>query len=137
MDTMAMALGNILLDFFFPRKVKGPWHRPLFCQWEREYHIIYQLLSIYRICIFSQFKYICLNCNYKIKKKKKKNVECNRDSLERPLVNIYKFRNFDNIFLVVIGFRFLKLRCMLHVLLKRLLLLYLKKLIRTNKLLSL
>ena len=71
------------------------------------------------------------------KKKKKKNVECNRDSLERPLVNIYKFRNFDNIFLVVIGFRFLKLRCMLHVLLKLLLLLYLKKLIRTNKLLSL
>ena len=52
-------------------------------------------------------------------------------------MNIYKFRNFDNIFLVVIGFRFLKLRCMLHVLLKLLLLLYLKKLIRTNKLLSL
>ena len=64
-------------------------------------------------------------------------MECNRDSLERPLVNIYKFRNFDNRFLVGIGFRFLKLRCMLHVLLKHLLLLYLKKLIRTNKLLSL
>ena len=70
--------------------------------------------------------------------------------MERPLVNIYKFWNFDNRFLIGIGFKILKLRYMLYVLLKRffffffeevllkpLLLIYLKKLIRTNKLLSL
>ena len=69
--------------------------------------------------------------------------------MERPLVNIYKFWNFDNRFLIGIGFKILKLRYMLYVLLKRfffffekvllkhLLLICLKKLIRTNKLLSL
>ena len=62
---------------------------------------------------------------------------CKRDSKERPLVNIYKFWNFDNRFLLGIGFKFLKLKSMLHVLLKHLLLLYLKKLIRTNKSFSL
>ena len=40
--------------------------------------------------------------------------------MERPLVNMYKFWNFDNRFLVGVGFKFLKLRCMLHVLLKHL-----------------
>ena len=62
---------------------------------------------------------------------------CKRDSMERPLVNVYKFWKFDDIFLVGVRFKFLKLRCLLHVLLKHLLLPYLKKLIRTNKLLSL
>ena len=33
-------------------------------------------------------------------KKKKKNMGCKRDSMERPLVNIYKFWNFDNRLLV-------------------------------------
>ena len=69
--------------------------------------------------------------------------------MERPLVNIYKFWNFDNRFLIGIGFKILKLRYMLYVLLKRfffffekvllkqLFLIFLKKLIITNKLLSL
>ena len=57
--------------------------------------------------------------------------------METPLMNIYKFWNFDNIFLVEVGFKFLNLRCMLHVLLKHLILLYLKQLIKINKLLSL
>ena len=83
-------------------------------------------------------------------KKKKKKVGCNKDSMERPLVNIYKFWKFDNRFLIGIGFKILTLRYMLYVLLKRffffffwgsfikhLLLICLKKLIRTNKLLSL
>ena len=60
-----------------------------------------------------------------------------RDSMEKPLVNMYKFWNFDNRFLVGVGFKFMKLRYMLHVLLKHLLLLYIKKSIRTNKLLPL
>ena len=60
------------IRFFFSKKSQGAMApAPLLPVREREYHIIYQLLSIYRICIFSQFKYICLNCNYKIKKKKK------------------------------------------------------------------
>ena len=58
---------------------------------------------------------------------------CKRDSLERALVIICKFWNFDNIFLVGIGFKFLKLKYMLHVFVKILII----KLIRTNKLLSL
>ena len=33
-------------------------------------------------------------------KKINKNVRCKKDSMERPLVNIYKFLNFDNRFLV-------------------------------------
>ena len=53
------------------------------------------------------------------------------------LVNIYKFWNFYNRFLVGVVFKFLKFICKLHVLLKHLLLLYLKKLIRINMLLSL
>ena len=57
--------------------------------------------------------------------------------MERTFVNIYKFWNFDNRFLVGVGFKFMKLRYMLHVLLKHLLFLYIKKSIRTNKLLSL
>ena len=57
--------------------------------------------------------------------------------MERTFVNIYKFWNFDNRFLVGVGFKFMKLRYMLHVLLKHLLLLYIKKSIRTNKLLPL
>ena len=32
--------------------------------------------------------------------------------MERPLVNIYKFWNFDNRFLVGVGFKILKLRYM-------------------------
>ena len=64
----------------------------------------------------------------------KKKVGCKKDSMERPLVNIYKFWNFDNRFLVGVGFKILKFRCMLYVLLKHLLLICLKKFIRTNKL---
>ena len=64
-------------------------------------------------------------------------MECKMDSMERTFVNIYKFWNFDNRFLVGVGFKFMKLRYMLHVLLKHLLLLYIKKSIRTNKLLPL
>ena len=41
-----------------------------------------------------------------------------RNSMERLLVYIYKFWNIDNRFLVGEGFKFLKLRCMLHILLK-------------------
>ena len=52
-------------------------------------------------------------------------------------IYIYKFRNFNNRFLIGVGFKILKLKCMLHVLLKYLLLLYFKKLIKTNKSLSL
>ena len=64
------------IRFFFSKKSQGAMApAPLLPVREREYHIIYQLLSIYRICIFSQFKYICLNCNYKIKKKKKRGVQ--------------------------------------------------------------
>ena len=60
--------------------------------------------------------------NFQLKKKNKnKNMGCNRDSMKRPLVNIYKFKNFDNKFLFGVGFKILKLRCMLHVLLKFLL----------------
>ena len=51
---------------------------------------------------------------------------------ERPSVNIYKFWNFNNRFLVGVGFKFLKLRCMLHILLKHLLF-YLIKEIDKNK----
>ena len=76
-----------------------------------------------------------INCN--LKKIKNKNMGCNRDSMERPLVNIYKFWKFDDRFLVGLGFKFLELRCLLHVLLKHIMLLYLNKLIRKNKLLSL
>ena len=64
-------------------------------------------------------------------------MECKSDSMEKLLVNIYKFLNFDNKFLFRVGFKFLKVRSMLHGLLKHLLLLYLKKPIRSNKLLSL
>ena len=71
------------------------------------------------------------------KKKKDKNIGCNRDSMEKSLVNIYKFLNFDNKFSFRVGFKFLKVRSVLHVLFKHLLLLYLKKSIRSNKLLSL
>ena len=92
----------------------------------------------------------------------KKNVGCKRDYMERPLLNIYKFWNFDNKFLVgktmvhVLLIHLLlhylkqlirtdkllspyqpKVRCILHVFFKHLLLLCLKKLIRTNRLLSL
>ena len=62
-----------------------------------------------------------------LQKKQKTKSGCKRDSMERPLVNIYiyiyiyTFWNFDNKFLVGVGFKFLKLRCMLHVLLKHLL----------------
>ena len=61
--------------------------------------------------------------------KYKKNVGCKRDSMERPLVNIYKYWNFDN--------RFLVMHLHMLILIKHLLLLYLKKLIRINKLMSL
>ena len=43
-------------------------------------------------------------------KKQNKNVGCKKDSMESPLVNIYKFRNFDNRFLVGVEFIFLKIR---------------------------
>ena len=80
-------------------------------------------------------------CKLQLEKNKTKKQKQKRKVQERfygnTLVNIYKFWNFDNRFLVGVGFKFLKLRCMLHVLLKHLLLLYLKKLIRTNNLLSL
>ena len=59
---------------------------------------------------------------------------CKKDSMERTLVNIYKFWNFDNRFLVGVRFKFLKLRYMLHVLKHLLLLCQKKKMIRTNKL---
>ena len=72
-----------------------------------------------------------------LKKKKNKSMGCKSDSMEKSLVNICKFLNFDNKFLFRVGFKFLKVRSMLHVLLKHLLLLYLKKPIRSNKLLSL
>ena len=49
----------------------------------------------------------------------KKKVGYKKDSMERPLVNIYKFWNFDNRFLIGIGFKILKLRYMFYVLLKR------------------
>ena len=59
-------------------------------------------------------------------------------------IYIYKFRNFNNRFLyakqnnnrflIGVGFKILKLRYMLYVLLKHLLLICLKKFIRTNKL---
>ena len=78
-----------------------------------------------------------LQLKKKKKKTKNKNTECKSDSMEKLLVNIYKFLNFDNKFLFRVGFKFLKVRSMLHVLLKHLLLLYLKKPIRSNKLLSL
>ena len=72
-------------------------------------------------------------CKLQLEKKKtnkqKKNVGCKRDYMERPLVNIYKFWNFDN--------RFLARKTMVHVLLIHLLLFYLKQLIRIDKLLSL
>ena len=32
------------------------------------------------------------------KKNKNKNVGCKKDFMERPLVNMYKFLNFDNRF---------------------------------------
>ena len=44
------------------------------------------------------------------KKRKKKTMRYMKDSIERPLANIYKFGNFDNKFLVRIGFKCLKLR---------------------------
>ena len=74
---------------------------------------------------------------HKLQLQKKKKVGYKKDSMERPLVNIYKLWNFDNRFLVGVGFKILKLRCMLYVLLKHLLLICLKKFIRTNKLLFL
>ena len=74
---------------------------------------------------------------YEVSTWKKKSVGCKRDSIERQLVNIYKFWNLDNRFLVGVGFKSLKLKCMLYVLLKHLLLLYLKKLTKTNRLLFL
>ena len=61
----------------------------------------------------------------KLQHEKKKKKKMKRDSMEREiLVNIYKFWNFDNRYLVGVGFKFQKLRCMLHVLLKHLLLLW-------------
>ena len=66
---------------------------------------------------------------HKLQLQKKKKVGYKKDSMERPLVNIYKFWNFDN--------RFLVGKTMVHVLLIHLLLLYLKQLIRIDKLLSL
>ena len=72
--------------------------------------------------LFNQNYYIQLHlCKLKLEKKKKnkknknKNLGCKKDSMEKSLVNIYKFWNFDNRFLVGVGFKFLKLRCMLHV----------------------
>ena len=35
-----------------------------------------------------------------LEKNKNKSVRCKKDSMERPLVNIYKFLNYDNRFLV-------------------------------------
>ena len=43
---------------------------------------------------------------YNLEKKKKKNMEYKRDSMERPLVNIYKFWNFVNRFLVGVDLNF-------------------------------
>ena len=37
-------------------------------------------------------------CKLQLEKKKKKNVGCKKDFMERPLVNMYKFLNFDNRF---------------------------------------
>ena len=58
----------------------------------------------------------------------KKNVGA-REILKKDhwWIYIYKFWNFDNRFLVGVRFKFLKLRYMLHVLLKHLLILYLKE----------
>ena len=51
-----------------------------------------------------------LQLEKKKNKKINKNVRCKKDSMERPLVNICMFLNFDNKFLVGICFKFLKLR---------------------------
>ena len=40
--------------------------------------------------------------------------------MERPSMNICKFWNFDNKFLVVLRFKFQRLRCILHVFFKTL-----------------
>ena len=45
-----------------------------------------------------------INCN--LKKIINKNMGCKRDSMERPLVNIYKFWNFVNRFLVGVDLNF-------------------------------
>ena len=68
----------------------------------------------------------------KLQLEKNKNFGCKEDFIERPLVNIYNFWNFNNRFLVWVGFKFLKLRCMLRILLKHLLF-YLIKEINKNK----
>ena len=59
----------------------------------------------------------------KLQLEKNKNFGCKKDFMERPLVNIYKFWNFNNRFLVGVGFKFLKFRCMLHVFFKTLIVL--------------
>ena len=80
-------------------------------------------------------------CKLQLEKNKTKKRKQKRKVQERfygkTIGEYIQIWNFDNRFLVGVGFKFLKLRCMLHVLLKHLLLLYLKKLIRTNNLLSL
>ena len=86
--------------------------------------------------LFNQNYHIEIHMHKLQLEKKRKKVGYKKDFVERPLVNIYKFWNFDNRFLVGVGFKILKLRCMLYVLLKHLVLICLKKSIRTNKLLS-
>ena len=61
----------------------------------------------------------------------KATFECNKKNI---YIYIYNFWDLDNRILVGVNFKFLKLKCMLHVSLKHF---YLKKLIKTNKLLSL
>ena len=62
--------------------------------------------------LFNQNYHIQIHmCKLQLEKKKQnKIVECKKDSMERPLDNIYKFWNFDNRFLVEIGIKFMKFR---------------------------
>ena len=62
------------------------------------------ILAYYNIIV----NLICVSCNSK--KTKKQKHGCKADFMGRPLLNIYKFWNFDNRFLVGVGFKFLKLR---------------------------
>ena len=65
--------------------------------------------------LFNQNYHIKIHmCKLQVEKKKtkqkNKNVGCKKDSMKKPLVNIYKFWNFNDWFLVGLGFKFLKLR---------------------------